>query len=482
MIAVITIMIGSAAMATMTLNKLFSDGAVLQRGMPVPIWGNADKGERVTVEFQKQRVSAIANDGRWMVRLKPLAAGGPYRMTIAGRNTIELHDIMVGEVWIASGQSNMQMQLHLTEHAARDIAESDDPQLRVFTVPIHAADIPMREFIQDPNAYPNHDMYRLFSGGPKSVTAQWELSSPSTSGEFSAVAYYFARELRKSLKVPVGIINASLGATFAETWTDPATLRSLSGSQMMADPSVPTPNHPSALYNGMIAPLQPYAIRGAIWYQGESNAGLAQEYRALFPAMIAGWRREWKQGDFPFLFVQIAPFMKPQPVPSESPWANLREAQLVTSLRVQRTAMAVITDAGSETEIHPLAKQIVGLRLALAARAIAYAEHVEYSGPVPRSVALRGNRAIISFDHADGGLVAKDGELKGFTIAGDDRKFVWADASIQRDKVVISSPLVQHPRVIRYGWAEFPVVNLFNGDGFPASPFDTDDFRHQPEP
>ncbi|MHB1458969.1 MAG: sialate O-acetylesterase [Armatimonadota bacterium] len=485
MIPIIVYMIGSASIAAVKPNKLFSDGAVLQQGMPIPVWGDADDGEHITVRFLNQKVSTVAKNGCWMIMLKPLTAGSPYSMTITGNNTIELHDILIGEVWIASGQSNMQMQLHLTQNAVKEIADSNDPHLRVFTVPVNAADTPMREFEQDRNAYPSHDMYRLFSGGPKTVTAQWEQSSPSTSGEFSAVAYYFAQQLRKTLKVPVGIINASLGATFAETWTDSKTLKSLSGIQVMTDPSIPTPNHPSTLYNGMIAPLQPYAIRGAIWYQGESNAGLAQEYRTLFPAMISGWRREWKQGDFPFLFVQIAPFMKPQPVPSESAWANLWEAQLLSSLKVSKAGMAVITDAGSQVGIHPLTKQIVGTRLALAARAIAYGECIEYSGPILRSMTLRDDRAVLMFDHAESGLMAKGGDLKGFTIAGDDGKFVWANASIQGDKVVVSSPLVMDPKVVRYGWADFPIVNLFNNDGLPASPFSTEDFpseHNQPKP
>lgn len=476
-IMIIACMFVSTVIASVRPSKLFSDGAILQRGMPVPVWGDADEGERVTVEFQKQKVSTVARNGQWMIKLKPLSAGGPFEMEITGKNTIKLHNIMVGEVWIASGQSNMQMQLHITEHAARDIADSKDLQLRFFTAPINAAETPIRDFITDKNAYPYHDMYRLFSGGPKTVTAQWESASPSTSGEFSAVAYYFAKELRKYLNMPVGIINASLGATFAETWTDSTALKSLSEMQMMSDPSVPTPNHPSALYNGMISPIQPFAIRGVIWYQGESNAGLANEYRTLFPAMIGGWRREWNEDDFSFLFVQIAPFQKPQPIPTESAWANLREAQLITSLKVPNTAMTVITDAGSITEIHPLTKQIVGLRLSLAARAIAYGEQIEYSGPIFKSMITKGNRVVLSFDHAGSGLMAKDGDLRGFSIAGDDRQFVWAEASIQGDKVVVSNPLVEHPTVVRYGWADFPEVNLYNKDGLPASPFSTEDFE-----
>lgn len=465
----------SQAVGAVRPNALFSDGAVLQRGIPVPVWGDADIGERVTVEFQGQKASTVAKDGRWMVHLKPLRAGGPYGMSISGRNRIEIHDMLVGEVWVASGQSNMQMQVRLTENAPQDIAESSDPELRVFTVPVHASDKPEMEFAAQADVYHDHDMYMLASGKTKAVTTRWETASPATTGEFSAVAYYFARELKRAIKAPVGIISSSLGATYAENWTDAPTLRAIKDARLIIDWSAPFPNRPSALYNGMIHPLQPYAIRGAIWYQGESNAGLADDYRTVFPAMIANWRAAWGQGDFPFLFTQIAPFMKIQPTPSESAWAALRASQLAVSLTASHTAMAVITDAGSEVEIHPKKKAPVGARLALAARAIAYGEKIEYSGPVFRSMVVKGDRAVLGFDHAEGGLVAKGGDVTGFAIAGDDGRFVWAHASIQGDRVVVSNPEVAHPTVVRFGWADNPVVNLYNGAGLPASPFRSDD-------
>ncbi len=235
------------------------------------------------------------------------------------------------------------------------------------------------------------------------------------------------------------------------------------------------PSRPSALYNAMIAPLVPYALRGAIWYQGESNASRAYEYRTLFSAMIEDWRSQWKQGDFPFLFVQLAPFMKIEPEPRESNWAELREAQLLTTSRVPKTGMVVITDVGEEDDIHPQQKAPVGERLAVAARAIAYGERIEYSGPIYLSMKIDGGRAVLSFKHTGRGLEARGGKLQGFAIAGPDNKFVSAEARIEGDKVVVESSQVKQPVAVRYGWANYPVVNLWNKDGLPASPFRTDD-------
>ena len=239
---------------------------------------------------------------------------------------------------------------------------------------------------------------------------------------------------------------------------------------------VTSAKRPCGLYNAMIAPLLPYAIKGAIWYQGESNAGRSFEYRKLFPAMIKCWRDEWKQGDFPFLFVQLAPFMKIEPEPKESGWAELREAQLLTALHCPKTAQAVITDVGEEADVHPKQKDPVGARLALAAQAIAYGEKIEFSGPAYAAMKVQGNKVILSFTHLGGGLVAKDGALKGFTIAGADKKFVNAQAEIQGDKIVVCCDQVAKPAAVRYGWANFPVVNLWSKAGLPASPFRTDDW------
>jgi sialate O-acetylesterase len=481
----------SAARAEVKPNSLFSDGAVLQQGVAVPVWGTAKDGEKVTVKFQEQTVTATAKDGRWLVRLKPLKAGGPFTLTVAGEsNTLTITNVLVGEVWLGSGQSNMAFQLSRAANAAEAIAGARDPQLRLFTVPRAALDTPAAD-----------------------AAASWEESSPETAAKFSAVAWFFGRDLRKALHVPVGLIHSSVGGTPAEAWTSRAALEAdpelkqileryadsvksydpeaaaakhkraleqhkaavakakAGGEKAPAAPRAPAdPNQgtgrPSCLYNGMIAPLEPYAIAGAIWYQGEANAGRAAEYQKLFPAMIQNWRQVWGQGDFPFLFVQIAPHEKMSP--------EIREAQLLSWQKVPHTGMAVITDIGNETDIHPTQKEPVGARLALAARAIAYGEKITYSGPVYAAMKVEGARAVLSFTHLGTGLLAKGGDLKGFTIAGADGSFTSATAVIEGDKVSVSSPTVAKPVAVRYGWANTPDVNLFNKEGLPATPFRTD--------
>jgi sialate O-acetylesterase len=449
------LMTASGAMSAVKLNCLFADGAVLQRDMPVPVWGTANTGERVTVLFGRQKVSTVARDGKWMVRLKPLKAGGPYVMTVKGENTITLNNIFVGEVWVCSGQSNMEFPLIAAANATEVIANSANPMLHLCTVKKNVSDTPLDD-----------------------ATISWQECGPGTSPGFSAVGYFFARDLQKALNVPVGIIHSSWGGSFAEAWTSPAVLAKHPELQGISAEiqKIGPPHKPSILYNGMLHPLIPFAIRGAIWYQGESNAGRAYMYRTLFPTMIKNWRDDWGEGDFPFLFVQLAPFYTDSAEPGDSAWAELREAQLLTTTDTPKTGMAVITDVGDAKNIHPTRKEPVGARLALAARAIAYGEKIEYSGPVYRSMQIRGDRAILSFDHAGSGLTAKDGDLKGFAIAGSDHKFVWAHATIQGDKVVVSSERVESPVAVRYGWANCPDVNLFNNDGIPATPFRTDDF------
>lgn len=491
--------LAGAAQGEVKPHALFSDGAVLQRGMRLPVWGTARDGERVTVELNGQKASTIAKEGRWMVWLKPIpAGGGPSTLTIRGDNTVEIKNVLIGEVWICSGQSNMQWPVAASENPDQTAAAARDPHLRLFTVPRVNSETPQRD-----------------------IDAKWEECSPETVRQFSAVAYFFGRDLRKALNVPVGLISTNYGGTPAEAWTSRSTLESdpelrtilenharqvdgypkameqhlavlrawreaaekarQEGKEPPRAPAAPLNPmspwlHPTGLYNAMIAPLIPYAIRGAIWYQGESNAGRAYQYRTLFPAMIRDWRRNWGQGDFPFLFVQLAPFMRIATEPEESAWAELREAQLLTALRVPKTAMAVITDAGDPNDIHPKRKEPVGARLALAARRIAYGEPIVHSGPIFDRMKVEGNRAVLTFKHAGGGLMARGGALTGFTIAGPDRKFVNAQAEIQGDKVVVWSPQVERPVAVRYGWANCPVVNLYNGAGLPASPFRTDDF------
>jgi sialate O-acetylesterase len=494
---------GQPARAAVKPHALIGEGMVLQQGMKAPVWGTADLDEKVTVRFQGREVSVTATNGRWQVELDDLKAGGPFEMTIAGTNTIELKNVYVGEVWVCSGQSNMEWPVRASADAPKVIAESKNPQIRLFTVPKRVATVPL------------HDVQ------PREQQGAWLECNPSTVPNFSAVAYFFGRDVQKARNVPVGLIHTSWGGTPAESWTSKAALEaepSLRGMvanlqqtltnypealdryiervQKYRDefvkanaegknvpgaprpPQDPTTNPwvPTGLYSGMIAPLLPYAVRGAIWYQGESNAGRAYQYRTLFPAMIKDWRAAWHQPEMPFLFVQLAPFTRIQPEPGESDWAELREAQLLATKTLPKVGMAVITDVGEEFDIHPKAKEPVGARLALAARALAYGERIEYSGPVYESMTVEGNKAILTFRHVGGGLVARDGPLVGFSVCGPDRKFVKAEAAIHDDKVGVWSPQVERPVAVRFGWANYPVVNLWNKDGMPATPFRTDDF------
>jgi len=438
---------------------LFSDNAVLQQGVPTPVWGTASNGERVTVEFQGQKVSTTARNGKWFVKLAPLKPGGPLTMIVSGHNTVEIKNVCVGEVWVCSGQSNMVLPLSKVDNSVDEIAGSADSMLRLFTVPRRHSDAPADD-----------------------VDACWSVCGPDTVGEFSAVAYFFGRELRKALGVPVGLISSCYGGTRAQGW--------MRKEVVEADPDFtaaynttgkPGPSDPGRLYNAMIHPLIPYAIKGVIWYQGEANRTDAYRYRKVFPALIDNWRRDWGQGDFPFLFVQLAPYGPRPGQPEEENMPVLRESQLVTCRTVPNTAMAVITDCGHPT-IHPTNKAPVGHRLALAALAVAYKRDVVYKGPTCTGIEFRGDRAVLSFTDTCGGLVAQGDELTGFTIAGDDGVFHTARASIVRDKVVVSSPDVAKPTAVRYGWCSHPVVNLFNKAGLPASPFRTDNFKVPTQP
>lgn len=482
-----------SAWAEVKLPSLFSDHAVLQRGQPVPVWGTADAGEEVSVSLAGQTQNTKAGvDGKWKVSLKPLKEAENLTLTVKGKNTLTVNDVAVGEVWVASGQSNMAFRLSRDANAKAAAEAATDPQLRFFTVGANSSDTPLTE-----------------------VASKWIPSDPKAAENFSAVAYYFARDLRAALKVPVGILHSSVGGTPAEAWTSrpaletkPELNKPLSEAQEAAvkgwpaalerykqneakilenwktatekakadgtpPPRKPAPpedpalskNRPSGLYNAMIAPLQPYRIRGAIWYQGESNSGRGAQYRTLFPTLIADWRKVWDQGDFPFFFVQITPHQGMSP--------EIREAQLLTVANVKNTAMAVTTDCGDAKDIHPTRKEPVGSRLALAARHKTYGEKIEYSGPSFESLKIDGGKAVLKFSHA-GGLQAKDGELKGFTVAGEDKNFVPAKAEIKGETVIVSAEGVAKPVAVRYGWTNVPEVNLYNSAGLPASPFRTD--------
>ena len=497
--------------ADVRLPAVISDNMVLQNKMKAKIWGWAEPGEEimVSVSWHSMKWAVTADkDGKWMFRMAPPKVGGPYKMVISGKNEITIENILVGEVWVASGQSNMQMSIARTESCsyggvldyANEIAAADYPDIRLFTVERRTAQQPQDD-----------------------CEGNWTSCSPESVGDFSATAYFFGKELHKELDVPIGLIHTSWGGTPAEAWTRKEILETDSdfapivqrysdaveqypknkkeyeqkvnewkqavaeaeaeGKKPPRKPREPYgPGHknsPAGLYNAMIAPLIPYGIKGAIWYQGESNASRAYQYRKLFPTMINNWRDDWGQGSFPFLFVQLANYKAVNSEPSESDWAELREAQLMT-LSQPNTGMAVIIDIGDANNIHPKNKQDVGRRLALWALAKTYGKRVVYFGPLYKSMEVNGNKIILHFDHIGGGLVAggdpDQSGLEGFAIAGVDRKFVWADAEVDGDTVVVSSDKVAQPVAVRYAWADNPVCNIFNKEGLPACPFRTDDW------
>ncbi|MBN1804334.1 MAG: hypothetical protein JW837_03715 [Sedimentisphaerales bacterium] len=481
---------------------VFGDHMVLQRGRLVPVWGTALAGEEITVKFTHQEKNVKADtSGRWMIYLDALEAGGPYEMVINGSaNSVKFKDVYAGEVWLCSGQSNMDMTVAEEDrywcgviNEAQEVAAADYPGIRVFDV-----------------AFDTKDSVQ------KDIKGQWEVCSPETVGHFSATAYFFARQIHKKLDVPVGLITTAYGASTAEAWTSrPAleankTLRFLlddyaqkckdydSGKTQekyeeelakwkLASEKAPKKPHqpknphldqhsPCVLYNSMIAPLVPYAIRGVTWYQGESNGPTAEIYDLIMETLIRDWRNAWGQGDFPFLYVQLANYGKnaDQPCGGGST-TRVRKAQL-KNLSIPNTAMTVTIDIGEAKNIHPKNKQDVGLRLALQALALAYGEDVTYSGPIYNYMLIDGNTIRLYFKYVGSGLMAKDGKLDGFYIAGEDRNFVSADAKIYGDTIIVSSPKVERPVAVRYAWDENPIISLYNKEGLPASPFCTDDF------
>jgi sialate O-acetylesterase len=642
------LLICQTAFCNVRLPRLVSDGMVLQRDTAVKIWGWADAGEKVTATFNGKTHSAVADpNGKWMVTLPPAKAGGPYNMEIKAENEIILKNILIGDVWLCSGQSNMELTMEeVKDKYPNEIANSDNNSIRQFEVP---------------------DKYYFDAPREDLESGTWESANPKTIFKFTAVGYFFAKELYQKYHVPIGLINASLGGSPAQAWMsedalkaflediatlqkykDPAYIKQIEdkdkaaqdawygrinredkgiapGEKLWFDttydasqwPTMNVPGHwadgplgpvngvvwfrkeidvpasmagkparlwlgrivdgdetyfngkkvgaityewpprkydipadllkegkntivvrvincnswarggfvkdkpyelvgegqtidlkgpwqyklgitmdpippttfvrwqPVGLYNGEIAPLLNYSIKGVIWYQGESNTRKPLEYQKLFPTMIADWRQRWNQGDFPFLYVQLTSFMAAKDQPSESNWAELREAQLKT-LSVPNTAMAVTIDIGEAADIHPLNKEDVGKRLALAAEKLAYGEKdVVYSGPIYKSMTIDGNKITLTFTDTDGGLVARGcSELKYFAIAGQDKKpvvslsnpFVWAKAKIEGDKIIVWNDEITNPVAVRYAWADNPdTANLYNKAGLPASPFRTDE-------
>jgi sialate O-acetylesterase len=537
--------------ADVRLPAIFGPHMVLEQDIKIPVWGWAEAGEAVTVTLGDKTAKATADaSGKWRVDLDPVAnSATPLTMTVAGKNTITCDDVLIGDVWVCSGQSNMEFDLAGNmgnyhgfggaANAATAVPAANDPQLRLFIV--------QKKIALDPET---------------DVQGEWKVCTPDSAAYFSAVGYFFGQELRHSLNKPIGLIGTYWGGQPAQAFTslsglqkDPpfsnyvtaynnlatgypkakadypanlaayqaklkvwndtvgvgydATLKQWQDAVDKAKtagqplppkpaPSTPAPqappppeggpSNPTVLYNGMIAPLIPYAIKGAIWYQGESNAGNAGEYKTLFPRMITDWREKWGQGDFPFLFVQLANYMTPQKNPSEGGWANLRESQL-TTLSLPNTGMAVTIDIGDGADIHPKDKLDVGLRLAAAAKHVAYGQDLVYSGPIYDSIKVEGATIRLSFKNSGSGLqmsappwtpngVAPPAptELTGFAIAGADQNWVWAKATIDGNTIVVSSDQVPAPVAVRYGWANNPACNLYNKEGFPASPFRTDEW------
>jgi len=449
------------------LSPLFGDHMVLQRETGAPVWGNTDPGTEVTVTASwpgaVAQTATADTRGDWRVVVRTPSAGGPFALTArAGDDETVVSDVLIGEVWICSGQSNMEWRVTQSKDADAEVAAADHPMIRFFDVP------------------------RTTSGSPAATCGgTWRAVSPQTVGGFSAVGYYFGRELQGELGVPVGLIGSNWGGTVAEAWTSAETLRGVfpefggkldSLEQGVADASSSggkklNQNTPTVLFNGMIAPLVPFAIRGAIWYQGESNRTRAYQYRSLFPAMIADWRAHFGRGDFPFYFVQIAPYGYRGDTGQA---AELREAQAMAQ-SVRNTGMAVTMDIGNPKDIHPANKQDVGRRLALCALGQTYGEGVEWRGPTLRSTEVAGSTIRLNFDHA-AGLTAGGGQPTCFTIAGKDQVFHPAVAVIEGEAVLVRSPAVGEPVAVRFAWGAADQPNLRNAAGLPASSFRTDDW------
>lgn len=471
-LAAMTLLAAPAGLAAaVKLPAVIGDHMVVQQGTPVAVWGWADNAEPVTVRFNGQEKRAVADAaGKWRVVFDPVKAGGaPLEMTVTGATgpAIVVKDILAGEVWLASGQSNMEWAMSWLPNPAPEILRAGHPGLRLFLVPKRTASEPRED-----------------------VEAQWKVCAPESVRPFSAVAYYFGLELHKKLGVPVGMIASAWGGTLIEPWTPPAgyaavpELMPILDRQLARKPDEDpwdSPQSPTALYNGMIHALTPFAIRGAIWYQGESNRNDGLLYEKKMEALIRGWREAWKLGDFPFYYVQLAPYnygydrnMTSSPVLDDERLPLVWEAQR-NALRIPATGMAVITDIADLANIHPPNKVDVGRRLALWARAKVYGEKgLVHSGPLYKSMSVEGDKARIAFDHAGGGLIANDGQpLVWFEIAGEDRVFYRAEAAIDGDTVVVRSPRVAEPKAVRFGWHQLAVPNLANKEGLPASPFRT---------
>lgn len=500
---VVFLLVAATAHADVILAPLFTDHAVLQRDKPVPVWGRAASGERITVTFQKQTVTTTADDnGRWTVWLKPLAAScEPAEIIVSGgeNKTVRVRDVLVGEAWLCSGQSNMELPVKQAQNAAKEIAAAGNPLIRHISVKQRVSETPK-------DTVP---------------TGGWKSATPQTAGDFTAAGYFFAREIQPRLGVPIGLVNSSMGGGIIEGWLGAGAFASNPAFEAVAQrwnetladypakkagydaemarraaaetaaqkdgkpkPAFPRigppigPGHkytPSGLYNGSIHPLVPYALRGVLWYQGEMNAGRPSEYHPLFAALIKQWRGDFRQGDVPFLWVQLPNFKSGDPL--ETDWAQLREAQSRT-LSLPATGQAIAIDIGDVEDIHPKNKQDVGHRLALLARALVYGEQIECRGPVFARAEREGPAMRVHFSKGASGLNMRPSDkVRGaFQIAGADKKFHPATARVENETLLVSSEKVTEPVAVRYAWFNAPEANLYNAAGLPAEPFRSDDW------
>ena len=502
---------GTSARAAVEMPAIYSDHMVLQQDAENPIWGWDEPGQAISITLasgdsqnakaKSRRVAAEANaQGRWQAKLPALTAGGPWRLTIAGSTTVTIGDVLVGEVWFASGQSNMAMTVSRSLRADQEQAAAEHPQIRMFTTS------------------------RIVGVEPSDrCSGTWQVCSPETVGGFSATAYFFGRKVHQELKRPVGLINSSWGGTAVEAWTsrqaqekyqslkpvlapwdekvnafdesaakqqfDKALARwkeasaraKAAGKRVPRRPQLANPtkdqNRPANLYNGMVHPHIPYGIRGAIWYQGERNRRSNPElYGEQLKCLIRDWRDRWELGDFPFILVQLPNFQAAQSKPIEPDgWVTVRDG-MDSVLKLDNTGMAVTTDIGEANDIHPRNKQDVGKRLALWALANTYKQDVVFSGPRFTSAEFSGNQVVLTFEHVADGLQVKGEKLEGFAMAGEDKVFHWAQAEVRGDRVHVTCPEVAMARSVRYAWAPNPQANLFNSEGLPAAPLRTDNW------
>ncbi len=430
----------------------FTSNAVLQRDKPIPVWGTAETDGFVKVMLGGHSVDATVVDGKWSAELPAMEAGGPHLLTLGFDSLIVLHNILIGDVWIAGGQSNMEWRMHSTLNKDEDLPLARNPNIRYMHIPVKISETPLTD----------------------TESTGWTTLKEDTAPHMSAVAYYFASMLQDSLDIPIGIIQSFRGATRVEPWTPDFALRTDPDYEIFQSRRERPTDPPSLLYNAMIHPITPIPSQGVIWYQGEGNAIYAKQYQRTFPLLITSWREVWKDPDLDFLFVQLANFKAKQVNPSEAhSWPELREAQSM-ALRLPKTGMAVTLDVGEADDIHPRDKKSVGHRLARIALKQTYGRELVHSGPVYDGIGFNGNEALILFSETGSGLVMRDDFPNGFAIAGSDSVFHWAEARITGNTVILTSPNVPMPVAVRYAWADNPIISLYNAEGLPASSFRTD--------